>query len=110
MCFDLLTEKKVWEVSYPKEQGGFDRTCVTPDGKKVYVPEGWWSNVTTTMKVLDGETGKTIKEIPLGAFTSPTQALGRVLAVRVVEGQPLTESSLVANRLFKRPTEERTLT
>ncbi len=66
MCFDLLTEKKVWEVSYPKEQGGFDRTCVTPDGKKVYVPEGFWSDVTKTMKVLDGETGKIIKEIPLG--------------------------------------------
>ncbi len=66
MCFDLLTEKKVWEVSYAKEQGGFDRTCVTPDGKKVYVPEGFWSDVTKTMKVLDGETGKIIKEIPLG--------------------------------------------
>jgi len=67
MCFDLLTEKQVWEVSYPKEEGGADRCCVTPDGKKVYVPEGWWSGTAQSMKVVDGETGKTIKEIALGA-------------------------------------------
>jgi DNA-binding beta-propeller fold protein YncE len=70
MCFDLMTEKKVWEVSYPKEQGGFDRCCVTLDGKKVYVPEGWWSNVTKTLKVLDGETGDILKEIDLGVGTA----------------------------------------
>jgi len=70
MCFDLMTEKPVWEISYPKEKGGFDRTCVTPDGKKLYVPEGWWSNVTKTLKVLDGDTGEVLKEIDLGVGTA----------------------------------------
>jgi len=67
MCFDLVTEKKVWEVAYPKEEGGADRCCVTPDGKKVYVPEGWWTNTTKCLKVVDGETGRLLKTIPLGA-------------------------------------------
>lgn len=66
MCFDIVKEEKVWEVSYPKKDGGADRCCVTPDGKKVYVPEGWWSQVTHTMNVLDGRTGKLLKKIPLG--------------------------------------------
>jgi len=66
MCFDIVTEKKVWEISYPKIDGGFDRTCVTPDGKKIYVPEGWWSHTANSMAVLDGETGKLIRRIQLG--------------------------------------------
>ena len=31
-CFDLLTEKKVWEKELP---GGCDRMALTPDGKKI---------------------------------------------------------------------------
>ena len=64
MCFDLLTEKKVWEVMYPKEEGGADRCCVTPDGKKVYVPAGWWSG-NEDWKVVDGSTGKLLKNIKM---------------------------------------------
>ncbi len=67
MCFDIVREAKVWEVSYPKEEGGADRCCVTPDGKKVYVPEGWWSSRTKSLAVVDGETGKRLKKISLGA-------------------------------------------
>jgi hypothetical protein len=63
---DIVKEKKVWEISYPKGDGGFDRTCVTPDGKKLYVPEGWWSNRANTMAVLDGETGKLLRKIDIG--------------------------------------------
>ncbi len=34
-CFDLLTEKKVWEKEY---EGGSDRMSLSPDGKILYVP------------------------------------------------------------------------
>src|SRR5262249_45082164 len=34
-CFDLITEKKVWEKEY---DGGSDRMALTPDGKTLYVP------------------------------------------------------------------------
>jgi DNA-binding beta-propeller fold protein YncE len=69
MCVDMVTGKKIWEVSYPKDQGGADRCCVTPDGKKIYVPEGWWTDASKVLKVVDGETGKLLKKIPLGVGT-----------------------------------------
>jgi DNA-binding beta-propeller fold protein YncE len=34
-CFDLITEKKVWEKMY---EGGSDRLAISPDGKTLYVP------------------------------------------------------------------------
>jgi len=34
-CFDLVTESKVWEKSYP---GGSDRIAISPDGTTLYVP------------------------------------------------------------------------
>src|SRR5438034_1160615 len=34
-CFDLITEKKVWEKTY---DGGCDRMAISPDGKTLYVP------------------------------------------------------------------------
>jgi DNA-binding beta-propeller fold protein YncE len=76
MCWDILSEKVVWNVTYPREQGGADRACVTPDGKKLYVPEGWWSNQSRDMKVVDGETGKTIKTIPLAAGAGHNSIMG----------------------------------
>ncbi len=61
-CMDLLTEKKLWENTYPKEEGGCDRIQITPDGKKLYVPSGWWSGDPHN-KVVDAETGALIKKI-----------------------------------------------
>lgn len=55
-CFDLLTEKKVWEQEY---EGGADRMSLAPDGKILYVPsfEGpHWLAV-------DALTGEIIKKI-----------------------------------------------
>lgn len=34
-CFDLLTDKKLWEKTY---DGGSDRMAISPDGKILYVP------------------------------------------------------------------------
>jgi DNA-binding beta-propeller fold protein YncE len=56
-CFDLLTEKKVWEREYP---GGSDRMALTPDGRTLYVPsfEGpHWRIVNA----LTGEVVKTLE-------------------------------------------------
>lgn len=39
-CFDLLTEKKVWEKEFAANEyaGGADRMALSPDGKTMYVP------------------------------------------------------------------------
>ena len=37
--FDIESEKTVWEQVY---DAGCDRSSVTLDGKKIYVPTGWW--------------------------------------------------------------------
>jgi DNA-binding beta-propeller fold protein YncE len=62
LCMDLKTEKVLWENQYSKEEGGCDRIGVTPDGKKLYVPSGFWSN-NPNIKVVDGDTGKLLKKI-----------------------------------------------
>lgn len=55
-CFDLLTEKKVWEKTY---EGGADRLAISPDGKILYIPslEGPHWNV------IDAATGEVITKI-----------------------------------------------
>ena len=35
MCFDLLTDKLLWEKAY---EGGCDRMAISPDGKVIYLP------------------------------------------------------------------------
>ena len=55
-CFDLLTEKKVWERVY---EGGTDRLAISPDGKLLYIPslEGPHWNV------VDAATGEVFTKI-----------------------------------------------
>ena len=55
-CFDLLSEKKVWEKTY---QGGADRLAISPNGKILYIPslEGPHWNV------VDAGTGEVITKI-----------------------------------------------
>ncbi|MEO8428628.1 MAG: hypothetical protein ABI651_16130, partial [Verrucomicrobiota bacterium] len=56
ICFDLVSDKILWEKSY---QGGCDRMSITPDGKVIYLPslekEHW--------HVVDALTGGVIKKI-----------------------------------------------
>jgi DNA-binding beta-propeller fold protein YncE len=56
-CFDLATDKLLWEKHYEK---GCDRMSITADGKKLFTPsfeKDFWH-------VIDGETGEDIQRIP----------------------------------------------
>jgi hypothetical protein len=55
-CFDLITEKKVWERTY---DGGCDRMAISPDGKILYVPSFEGSH----WHVVDGLTGEVVAKI-----------------------------------------------
>jgi outer membrane protein assembly factor BamB len=77
--FDLETDKVVWEKVY---EAGCDRSSVTLDGKKVYVPTGWWySGADSGMLVVNGDNGELIKRINVGpaAHNSIVSLDGRLL-------------------------------
>jgi len=56
MCFDLVSEKLLWERSY---EGGCDRMAISPDSRVIYLPslekEHW--------HVVDARTGEVLKKI-----------------------------------------------
>lgn len=63
-CFNVESEKVVWEKTYNL---GCDRSCITMDGKRIYVPTGWWwSGAGSGFLVIDAATGEKIDEIPVG--------------------------------------------
>lgn len=63
-CFDLEQEKKLWERTY---QAGCDRSSITPDGKKIYVPTGWWyAGGDSGFLVVNAANGELIKRIEVG--------------------------------------------
>jgi len=75
--FDLEKEKMIWEKTYP---GGCDRSSITPDGKKIYVPTGWWySGEDSGFLVINAKNGKLMKRITVGpkAHNSITSLDGR---------------------------------
>ncbi len=59
-CFDLLTDKILWEKTY---EGGCDRMALSPDGKVMYLPslekEHWH-----VVNALTGDTIKRLEPIP----------------------------------------------
>ena len=63
-CFNVETEKVIWEKTYNL---GCDRSCITMDGKRIYVPTGWWwSGAGSGFLVIDAATGEKIDEIAVG--------------------------------------------
>ena len=63
-AFDLETEKIVWEKTLP---AGCDRSSITMDGKKIYVPTGWWyAGEDSGFLVVNAENGELIQRIPVG--------------------------------------------
>src|SRR3954471_20780187 len=63
--FDLETEKVVWETHLPE---GADRADVTLDGKKLYVPTGYWDlGRNAGMLIVDAHHGSVLKRVRLGS-------------------------------------------
>ncbi|PYI83842.1 MAG: hypothetical protein DME26_14360, partial [Verrucomicrobia bacterium] len=63
-AFDLESEKTLWERTYDL---GCDRACITLDGKKLYVPTGWWWKGTNSgFLVVDADNGNLLKRLPAG--------------------------------------------
>ena len=56
ICFDLVTEKILWEKTY---EGGCDRMSITPDGKVIYLP----SLEKDHWHVVNALTGEVIKKL-----------------------------------------------
>jgi DNA-binding beta-propeller fold protein YncE len=56
MCFDLVTEKLLWEKSY---EGGCDRMAISPDGKRIYLP----SLEKAHWHVIDALSGDVLKKL-----------------------------------------------
>jgi DNA-binding beta-propeller fold protein YncE len=56
ICMDLKTDAVLWEHKYDT---GCDRAAITPDGKTLYVPSGWWIHDNCWL-VVSGETGDEI--------------------------------------------------
>ena len=78
-AFDLETDQITWEQTY---ELGSDRSSITMDGKKIYVPTGWWiSGEDSGVLVLDAENGELIKHVRVGsqAHNSLVSADGRFL-------------------------------
>ena len=64
-CLDLSTDRVVWERRYDV---GCDRAAITPDGKKLYVPTGWWlRGEKSGWLVVDGANGDILKELAIGS-------------------------------------------
>ena len=78
-AFDLETDQITWEQTY---ELGSDRSSITMDGKKIYVPTGWWiSGEDSGVLVLDAENGELIKHVRVGsqAHNSLVSADGQFL-------------------------------
>lgn len=56
MCFDLPTDKLLWEKAY---EGGCDRMSITPDGKTIYLP----SFENDHWNVVDAADGRVVAKI-----------------------------------------------
>jgi hypothetical protein len=63
-CFDLEKEAVLWERTY---EAGCDRSSITTDGKKIFVPTGWWySGEDSGFLVVSAESGELLKRIRVG--------------------------------------------
>lgn len=63
-CFDLEKEQTVWEQTY---DAGCDRSSITSDGKKIYVPTGWWyAGDDSGFLVVNAASGKLLTRINVG--------------------------------------------
>jgi hypothetical protein len=63
-AFDVEAEKILWEKTY---EAGCDRSSITTDGKKIFVPTGWWyAGEDSGFLVIDAQNGELLKRIHVG--------------------------------------------
>jgi hypothetical protein len=63
-CFDLEKEKVIWERTY---EAGCDRSSISVDGKKIYVPTGWWySGEDGGSLIVNAEDGALLQRVRVG--------------------------------------------
>ena len=60
VCLDLLTDQIVWNKTY---EDGCDRQTISPDGKLLYVPCGYWSKEHKSWSVVDASDGRELAQI-----------------------------------------------
>lgn len=78
-AFNVEKDEIVWEKTY---EAGCDRSSITMDGKKIYVPTGWWyEGEDSGLLVVNAENGELIRRIPVGpqAHNSIVSLDGRFL-------------------------------
>ena len=69
-CLDLETGVIVYEKHYAT---GCDRAAITPDGRKLYVPTGWWIGAESSeWFVVDAASGEITKHIPVKSHSHNT--------------------------------------
>ncbi|HET6246939.1 MAG TPA: hypothetical protein VFE47_04505 [Tepidisphaeraceae bacterium] len=61
VCLDLETDKILWNKTYDT---GVDRLTISPDGKTLYAPCGYWSRDHKSWAVIDANDGRQLSEIP----------------------------------------------
>lgn len=82
-CYDLLTDKILWENAY---EGGCDRMALSPDGKVMYLP----SLEKDHWHVIDAISGKVVKRIsPIPRAHNTTYGLDGRHAYLAGIGSPL---------------------
>lgn len=60
-CYDLVTGTIKWQSKFKQ---GCDRSCITPDGKRIYAPtRWWWRSEKDGFIVVDAATGKKVDQI-----------------------------------------------
>ena len=96
-CFDLETEKVLWEVHLPE---GADRADITHDGKKLYVPTGYWDlGRSAGMLIVDASNGAVLKRVTLG--TGPHNSFV------TLDGQHVVVSGIDWIAMFRTATDEK---
>ncbi len=96
ICFDLLTDKILWEKTY---EGGCDRLEITPDGKTLYAPsfEGAFWNV------IDAIDGHSIAQITTdsGAHNTIVSRDGKFAYLAGLKSPVLSVASTSSHQVVK---------
>jgi hypothetical protein len=62
-CIDLTTDRILWTRSYP---AGCDRMAITPNGRKLFVPAGYWTDAPYWF-VIDAQDGEILDRVKFHA-------------------------------------------